>query len=79
VQVVQKYSLAHPRIKLQKKHLWVEGSYWGKGIELKIAKVYTHTQKNSFKFSQLPTKKHLNHICISICHVALPRKGKTFG
>jgi len=44
----QKYSLTHPMVKLQNKHLHVGKSCWGKWIKFKLAtKAWAH-KKNSF-------------------------------
>jgi hypothetical protein len=34
-------------------------------------------KKSSSKFSQSLAKKHLNRICVSLCPITLPRRGKT--
>jgi len=34
--VFLKYSLAHPKTKLRRRHLWIRGSCWGKGIEFEL-------------------------------------------
>ncbi len=54
VQVVSKYSLTHPKIKLQKRHLWIGKSCWGGSIKLGIAtkpKPQTCKNHSSKRFS----------------------------
>jgi hypothetical protein len=73
VQIALEYSPTYPKITLWKKHLWVGGSGWGKGIELElVTKAWACKENSSYKFSQSPTKKRLSQIRISLCLVAPP-------
>jgi hypothetical protein len=73
VWITWKYSLTQPKVKC----LWIWKPCWGKGMELELVDKTWAPQKNSsYKFSQSPTTKRLNWICISLCPVTLPRGGK---
>ncbi len=59
--IVLKYSLACPKIKLWKKHLWVGGSCSRKGTKLELAaKAWAFKKKSSYKFFQSLIRKCIN-------------------
>ncbi len=77
-QVALEYSPTQLKTRLQNRCLWVGESCWGKGIELELAtKAWVLKKNSSCKFSQLPTRKHLSRIQISLCPTTLPWGGKT--
>jgi hypothetical protein len=55
----------------------LQGSCWGKGMELElIDKTWARKKNSSYKFSKSLVRKHLNRIHISLCPVTPPQGGK---
>jgi hypothetical protein len=76
MRITQIYSLTSLKTKLGKKHFWTRGSCWGRITKLWLTtKTWAH-KKNSCKFFQLPIKKRLKWIHVSLCLVAPPQGAK---
>ncbi len=76
-QIAQKYSPTQLRVRMWNKCLWVGGSCWGKQIKLELVnKAWAHKKTSTCKFSQSPSRKCLNQICVPLCPVTLPWGGK---
>jgi hypothetical protein len=77
VQIALKYSPTYPKIRLWRKHLWVGGLGWGKGIEFElVAKAWACKENSSYKFFQSLIRKCLSQIRISLCPITPPWRGK---
>jgi hypothetical protein len=72
MQIVQKYSLACLKIKLQKRRLWTRSSCWERGIEIELTtKVWAWKKNFSYKFSWLPIIKSCSNQ-IHVSYAMLP-------